>query len=95
MHHDIKLLVEATDHNKLKKILESHVKELAYDEEAKHLVIYTDNATPLHELDDKEMDEPLRKCLEKVYDADTTYEIRLFKERQEHEREKLVPHNIR
>jgi hypothetical protein len=94
MHHDIKLLVEATEHEKLKKLLESHVKELTYEKESKHLVIYVDNATPLHELDDKEMNEPLRKCLEKVYDVDSTYEIRIFKDHQLSDRENAVPHNV-
>ena len=94
MEHEIKMLMEAVTNEKLKKLIQSHVKELALDEETKHLVIYVDNAAPFHEMDSKEMDEHLRKGLEKVYDPDITYELRHYKERQMHEREKTIPHEI-
>ena len=94
MQHEIKVLLEAVTHAKLKKLIESHVRELAFDEENKHLILYVDNTAPLHELNSEEMDEHIKPSLEKIYDPDTTYEFRLYKERQMHEREKLVPHDI-
>jgi len=69
------------------------VRELAFDEEAKHLVIYVDNAGPMHELSEEEGDHHLKSGLEKVYGEDITYEIKLHGEGR-HEREKAVPHNI-
>jgi len=94
MEHEINILLEAITNTHLKKLIQTHVKELAFDEESKHLVIYADNAAPLHELSNEEMDEHLRKSLEKVYDPDITYEIKLYKEHQMHEREKQIPHEI-
>lgn len=94
MEHEIKMLMEAVANEKLKKLVQSHVKELALDEETKHLVIYVDNPAPLHEMNSKEMDEHLRKGLEKIYDPEITYELKPYKERQMHEREKTIPHEI-
>ncbi len=94
MEHEIKMLMEAITNTTLKKLIQSHVKELALDEETKHLVIYVDNAAPLHEMNSKEMDEHLRKSLEKIYDPDITYELKPYKEHQMHEREKTIPHEI-
>lgn len=60
-----------------------------------HLVIYLDNQGPLHEMDKGEMDDHLRKGLEKIYDdPKLTYELKLYKKNTTHEREKAVPHVI-
>lgn len=95
MEHKIKALAEAVNGEKLNKLILSHVKELAFDEEAKHLIIYVDNTAPLHEMEEEKMDEQLKKALEKIYDTNSTYELRLHKGDHPHEREKAVPHNIR
>ena len=76
MEHQIKALAEAITHEKLKKLVQSHVKELLL--ENKHLIIFVENMAPLHELDQKSMDEHMKKALEKVYDPKTTYEFRLL-----------------
>ena len=91
MEHQIKTLAEAISHTHTKNLIQSHVKELRFDNN--HLTIYVDNAHPLHELEDKECDRPLRNALEKVYGEDITYEIKLHQKGM-HEREKEVPHNI-
>ncbi len=88
------MIIQTITNEKLKKLIQSHVRELALDEETKHLVIFVDNAAPLHELNSGEMDEHLKKGLEKVYDPDITYEMKPYKEHQMHEREKTIPHEI-
>lgn len=93
MEHKIKALVEAITHGRTKNLIQTHVKELAFNEETKHLVIYVDNAGPLHELSEQEGDHHLRGGLEKLYGEDITYEVKTHGEGR-HEREKLVPHNI-
>jgi len=82
MEHKIKTLAEAITHEKLKKLVISHVRELTL--ENNHLVIFVDNAAPLHEMEEKSMDDYLKAALEKVYDPTTTYELRLH--HIEHER---------
>ena len=94
MEHKIKMLMEAITNERLKKLIESHVRELALDEETKHLVIFVDNVAPLHEIGSKEMDEHLRKGLEKIYDPDITYELKSYREHQMHEGEKEIPHEV-
>jgi len=87
MEHLIKSLAEAVTHEKLKKLVISHVKELLL--ENNHLVIFVDNAAPLHEMSLKSMDEHLKSALEKVFDSKTTYELRLVHpthERSDHTR---------
>jgi thiamine phosphate synthase YjbQ (UPF0047 family) len=74
MEHQIKTLVEAITHDKLKKLVQSHVKELKL--ENSHLTLFVDNTAPLHELNEKSMDKHLKAALEKVYDPKTTYEIK-------------------
>lgn len=88
MEHKIKTLAEATTNTHLKKLIQTHVKELMLKEA--HLVIYVDNAGPLHEMEGKEMDEHLKKALEKLYSADLTYELKLHKSNGIHEREKVT-----
>ena len=75
MEHQIKALAEAVESPKLQKLIQSHVKELLF--ENNHLVIFVDNAAFLHEMNEKRMDESLRKGLEKLYDPSITYEVRL------------------
>ena len=76
MEHQIKALATAITHEKLKKLVQSHVKELLL--EGNHLIIFVGNTAQLHELSLKSMDEHLKKALEKVYDPKTTYEFRIF-----------------
>jgi hypothetical protein len=80
MEHKIKTLVEATTHNHTKKLIQTHVKGLFFNEEAKHLVIMVDNAGPLHELEERKEDHHLKAALEKVYGEDITYEIKMHGE---------------
>ena len=84
MEHQIKVLAEAITHEKLKKLVQTHVKELLM--ENNHLVIFVENVEPLHELSQKSMDEHMRKALEKVYDPKITYEFKLMHsyEKQDH-----------
>ena len=91
MEHEIKALAEAITNTHAKHLVESHVKELKLEDE--HLTIYVDNAAPLHELENDEMDHHLQNGMEKVY-GDITYEFKLHKPDTPHEREKEVPHNI-
>jgi hypothetical protein len=93
MKPEIKTLAEAITNGYTKNLIQSHVKELAFNEEAKHLVIYVDNAGPMHELSEEEGDHHLRSGLEKVYGEDITYEIKMHKPGM-HEREKQIPHDI-
>ena len=93
MEHKIKALAEAITHGKTKHLVQTHVKELAFDEETKHLVVYVDNAGPLHELAEEEGDHHLKSGLEKVYGEDITYEIKMHHPGM-HERENAVPHEI-
>jgi hypothetical protein len=92
MEHDIKLLAEAITHTHTHDLVYSHVKALHF--ENNHLVIYVDNAATLHELSDTEADHHLQDGMEKVYGEDITYEIKIYKEHQMHDREKQVPHDI-
>lgn len=86
MEHKLKLLAEAAEGHNLKSLITSHVKELAL--ENGHLIVYVDNAAPLHELSEKGMDEQLRKALEKIFDPSITYELRLHKNTQ------VIDHNL-
>lgn len=91
MEHDIKMIADATNSGHLKKLIESHVKELVLDNN--HLVIYVDNQHPLQEMED--MGDALNKALEKAYEEDLTWELKLHKGDHPHERENAVPHNVR
>lgn len=93
MDHQIKKLVEAVTHKQTKKLIETHLRELVFNEETKHLVIYVDNARPLHELAEKNEDRHLRNGLAKVYGDDITYEIRLHGESPS-DKEKQVSREI-
>ena len=92
MEHQIKELTEAITNTHAKHLVESHVKELKFENE--HLTIYVDNAHPLHELENSEMDHHLQNGMEKVYGKDITYELKLLKDGGMHEREKEIPHDI-
>jgi len=92
METTIKTLSGAVTNRHTKSLVQSHVKELSFANN--HLVIYVDNAAPLHEFEDRGADEHLQKGLEKAYGEDITYELRLYKANVRHEREKQVPHNI-
>ena len=91
MDHKVKELAEAITNAHTKHLVESHVKGLHFKDN--HLVIYVDNAGPLHELETEEVDHHLQKGMEKVY-GDITYEIKLDKSGGMHEREKEIPHSI-
>jgi|GEM_PF-2411841 len=80
MEHKIKTLVEAITHGHTKKLIETHVKGLVFNEDTQHLVIFVDNAGPLHELAEKNEDRHLKSGLEKVYGTDITYEIKMHGE---------------
>lgn len=91
MNADIKKLAESITNTKTKGLVLSHVKLLKFEND--HLTIYVDNASPLHQLEDKEIDSHLQKGMEKVY-GDITYELRLNKGNGLHEKEKSIGHNI-
>ena len=88
------MLAEAITHGHTKNLIQSHVRELVFNEETRHLTIYVDNAAPKHELESEEGDRHLNSGLVKIYGDDITYEIKLHGEHR-HEREKLVPHDIK
>jgi hypothetical protein len=75
MEHKLKALAAATDSPNLKKLIESHVKELKL--ENNHLVIYVENAAQVHELEEPRMGKHLKSALEKIFDPSITYEVRL------------------
>lgn len=93
MEHKIKTLAEAITNGHIRSLVQTHVKELAFDEDVNHLMIFVDNAGPMHELSDEEGDHHLQAGLEKVYGEDITYEVKMHGEHS-HERENAVPHNI-
>lgn len=91
MEHKIKELSEAITNTYTSNLVQSHVKELKF--ENNHLEIYLDNTGSLHELESSECDHHLQSGMEKVY-GDITYELKLFKGGGIHERENLIPHEI-
>ena len=93
MEHKIKVLAEAISNAHTRQLVQAHVKWLDFNEESKHLIVYVDNAGPLHELSEEEGNHHLKSGLEKVYGEDITYEVKMHHPGQ-HEREKAVPHNI-
>lgn len=93
MEPEIKKLAEAITNGQIQNIVYSHVKQLAFNEETRHLTIYVDNADPKHELESQEGDHHLNGGLVKVYGDDITYEVKLHGEHR-HEREKQIPHDI-
>jgi len=80
MEHKIKALAEAITHSHTKKLIQTHVKGLVFNEEAKHLIIFVDNAHPLHELAEENEDHHLKNGLEKIYGKDITYEVKMHGE---------------
>ncbi len=95
MNHEIKALAEAITNGHTKDLIQSHVKELHF--ENNHLTIFVDNAAPLHKFETKEIDHHLQKGIEKIYEEeekDITYELKLYTEETPHEREKLIQHDI-
>ncbi len=93
MDSKIKVLVEAITNSHVKSLIETHVKELTFDESTKHLVIHMDNVAPLHELEGKEEDKHLNKGLAEVYGEDITYEFRTHGHTP-HERDKVTGRRI-
>ncbi len=93
MDHNIKALAEAVTNHHTSNLIHSHVKELHFDEENNHLTIHVDNAGSLHELEGEECDHHLQSGMEKTY-GDITYELKLHKSDQGHEREKGIGHEI-
>lgn len=93
MKPEIKALAEAITSGHTKSLIQTHVKELEFNEDARHLIIYVDNAGPMHELESDEGDHHLNSGLSKVYGDDITYEVKMHGEAS-HEREKGVPRNI-
>ena len=91
MEHQIKALAELITHEHTKHLVKTHVRELHF--ENKHLIVYVDNAAPLHEFEEKENDKQLQKALNKLYGEDITYEVKLHKAYVPHEREKELPRN--
>ena len=92
MEHKIKKFADAITNVNTKNLIQSHVKELHF--ENNHLMIYIENAGPLHELEENECDHHLQNAMKKVYGKNITYELKLFKGSGIHEREKEIPHNI-
>ncbi|MBU1017661.1 hypothetical protein KKA33_01390 [Patescibacteria group bacterium] len=92
MEHRIKALADAITNAQTKYLVLGHVKELHF--ENNHLTILVDNAGPLHELEEKEIDHHLQQGMEEVYGGDITYELKLFKGHHPHDRENEVPHEI-
>ena len=92
MEHQIKALAELIAHEHTKHLVKTHVRELHF--ENKHLIVYVDNAAPLHEFKEKGNDQQLEKALNKLYGEDITYEVKLYKAYVSREREKELPRNI-
>jgi hypothetical protein len=93
MEHQIKALANAIISARVKHLIQTHVKELHF--ENNHLIIYFNNAAPLHELAEGEYDRHLKDGLEKVYGKDITYELRLWKPVKKHERVHKIPHTLK
>jgi hypothetical protein len=86
MDHQIKLLAEAVESPHAKKLIESHVKALHF--ENNHLIVYVDNAHPFHEMIEEKMEHHFKVGMEKVYGEDITYEFKLHKSNKPNEEEK-------
>ena len=91
MEHKIKELVEVITNTHTKKLVQANVKDLYFKNE--HLVIYVNNAGSLHELEGSECDHHLQNAMENVY-GNITYELKLWKEEEVHDRENAIPHNV-
>lgn len=92
MEHKIKELAEAITHTHTKKLVESHVVGLNFENE--HLTVFVDNAAPLHEFEKTEAEDHVRKAMEQIYGEDITYEFKLEKSHGIHEKEKQIQHDI-
>ena len=77
MEHKIKALVEAINNTHIKDLVQNHVNNLHFED--KHLIIFVDNAAPLHEFETEETDDHLKPVLEKIYGENITYEFRIEK----------------
>jgi len=93
MEHKIKALAEAITSGHTKSLVRAHVKELVFNEETRHLVIYIDNAGPLHELSTEEGDHHLNSGLKVIYGDDITYELKMHGGTP-NEKEKMVGHDV-
>lgn len=85
MEHKIKILAEAMTNSHAKHLVQTHVRSLHF--ENGHLIVYTENAAPLHEFENPEMDKHIKKGIEKVYGEDITYEFRLNKPDKDYDKE--------
>lgn len=86
-------MAQAITNHHVKSLVESHVKELSFDESARHLIIFMDNVGPLHELEGKEEDKHLNKALAEVYGDDITYEFKTHGSHS-HNRDKVMSRRI-
>lgn len=89
MDSKIKALAEAVTNVHIKSLIQTHVKDLTFNEETRHLMIHLDNVAPARELETKEGDRHLNKALVEVYGDDITYEMRTPPSTP-HERDKIV-----
>jgi hypothetical protein len=92
MEHKLKELVEALTNQHTKDLIETHARELRF--ENNHLTIYLDNAAPLHELEEEDNDKHLRDGLEKVFGEDITYEVKLVHGHEPSDKEKCMGRRI-
>lgn len=93
MEHKIKEIASNLEEGHIKDLVKKHINGIYF--ENSHLTLFVDNASALHELEEKNTDKTLCNALEKVYGEDITYEFKLEKSHGIHEREKAVPHNIK
>lgn len=77
MEHKIKTLAEAITNTHTKHLVQDHINKLHFADN--HLIIFVDNAGPLHEFEEKETDHHLKAALEKIYGEDITYEFKIEK----------------
>jgi hypothetical protein len=94
MEHKIKALADAITHVHTRSLIQTHVRDMVFNEETRHLVIYVDNAAPMHELQTDEGDHHLNSGLSEIYGDDITYEVKIHHDAK-NERNKNVPHTLK
>lgn len=86
MDHAIKEFAQNITHKRTHDIVYENVVEIVHTDG--HVVIFVDNAGPLHELKESQHDKQIAKSINHIYGSDSTYEIKLVKPNTTHEREK-------
>lgn len=84
MDHVIKAFAQHITRKRTYNIVYENVVEIVYKDG--HVVIFVDNAGPLHELEESQHDAQIKKAIDQIYGEESTYELKLIKSNKTHER---------